>query len=336
MTAVLVAVPAALRGEFFDAAAERALGDAAAALGGGVVWLEGGPALLAPGAAWPRARVLVTTWGQPPLDAGLLDRLPALGLVAHTGATVRPFLTPEVAARGVAVTQAGQGMARSVAEVALAFTLALLHRVLRFDHALHAGAPWAEAEAAPARHEVLGATIGVVGASRTGRANIALLRALGAHVLVSDPYLTAEDAAALGVERAELDDLLRRSRVVVLHAPSLPETRHLVDARRLALLPDGAGLVNTARSWLVDEAALVAELRTGRIDAALDVFDEEPLPAGHPLRSLPNVLLTPHHAAGTVEGRLRQGGIVVDEVARYARGDALRHAVTAEDLERMA
>lgn len=335
MTAVLVAVPPDLRAAFFDDDATAGLRAAAAALGGDVTWLDGGAALLG-ATRWPEARVLVTTWGQPPLDAGLLDRLPALGLVAHTGATVRPFRTPAVAARGIAVTQAGQGMARSVAEVALAFTLALLHRVPRFDHALHAGAPWAAAEAAPPRHEVLGTTIGVVGASRTGRANIALLRALGAHVLVSDPYLTTEDAATLGVEPVALDDLLRRSRVVVLHAPSLPGTHHLIDARRLALLPDGAGLVNTARSWLVDEAALLAELRSGRIDAALDVFDEEPLPVGHPLRGLPNVLLTPHHAAGTVEGRLRQGGIVVDEVARYARGDALRHAVTDEDLERMA
>lgn len=335
MTAVLVAVPPDLRAAFFDAAAEAGLRAAAAALGGHVAWLDGGAALL-DATRWPQARVLVTTWGQPPLDADLLDRLPALGLVAHTGATVRPFRTPAVAARGIAVTQAGQGMARSVAEVALTFTLALLHRVPRFDHALHAGAPWAAAEAAPPRHEVLGTTIGVVGASRTGRANIALLRALGAHVLVSDPYLTTGDAATLGVEPVALDDLLRRSRVVVLHAPSLPATRHLIDARRLALLPDGAGLVNTARSWLVDEAALLAELRTGRIDAALDVFDEEPLPGDHPLRGLPNVLLTPHHAAGTVEGRLRQGGIVADEVARYARGDALRHAVTDEDLERMA
>jgi phosphoglycerate dehydrogenase-like enzyme len=124
--------------------------------------------------------------------------------------------------------------------------------------------------------------------------------------------------------------------VVALHAPSLPETHHLIDARRLALLPDGAGLVNTARSWLVDEAALLAEVRTGRIDAALDVFDDEPLPTDHPLRGLPNVLLTPHHAAGTVEGRLRQGGIVVDEVERLLRGEGLRHAVTAADLERMA
>lgn len=331
---VLVAVPVALRAELFTEASAQRLAEAAASLGGGVAWLDGGQALA--DGTWPAARVLVTSWGQSPLDDALLARLPALTLVAHTGASVRPFVTDASFARGVAVTQAGQGMARSVAEVALTFTLALLHRVSRFDHALRTGVDWADAEAAPPRHEILGTTIGVVGASRTGRAYVELVRALGAHVLVHDPYLGADAAAALGVGLATVDDLLRRSRVVALHAPSLPETHHLIDARRLRLLPDGAGLVNTARSWLVDEAALVAELRTGRIDAALDVFDEEPLPTDHPLRTLPNVLLTPHHAAGTVEGRLRQGDIVVDEVARFAHGVPLLHGTTAADLERMA
>jgi len=351
-------VPEALRGEFFDAEGLDRLAAVAGQLRGGVAWLDGGFALDGGGAvvtggpgsegggalgaaapsdpapSWPAVRALVTSWGQPPLTAAVLDRLPSLEVVAHVGATVRPFVTPELYARGITVTQAGQAMARPVAEVALTFTLALLHQVPRFDHALTAGAPWQRAEDAPPRHELLDSTIGVVGASRTGRAFIALLTALGARVLVADPYLT--DAEALGVEAVELDELFRRSRVVVLHAPSLPETHHLVDARRLALMPDGAGLVNTARSWLVDEDALVAELRTGRIDAALDVFDAEPLPVDHPLRALPNVLLTPHHAAGTVEGRLRQGRIVLDELARSARGEPLEHTVTPSDLERVA
>jgi phosphoglycerate dehydrogenase-like enzyme len=336
-TTVLAAVPVALREDLFTEESVARLAAAAEALGGSVGWLDGGAALLADGAGpWPEVEVLITSWGQPPLDDALLDRLPRLRLAAHIGATVRPFVTPASFARGVRVTQAGQAMARPVAEVALAFTLALLHRVPRFDHALRTGEPWEKAEAAPPRHEILGAPVGVVGASRTGRAHLDLLRAVGARVLVTDPFLTDAEARDLGAELLPLDDLLAASRVVALHAPSLPETHHLIDARRLALLPDGAGLVNTARSWLVDEAALLAEVRAGRIDAALDVFDAEPLPVDHPLRALPNVLLTPHHAAGTVEGRLRQGGIVADEVGRLVRGEELRHAVTAADLERMA
>ncbi|RGC65290.1 D-3-phosphoglycerate dehydrogenase [Micromonospora sp. MW-13] len=328
----VVSVPPALRAQFFPgpvgerlaATVDCHLVDSHDALTGGA---------LAPVLA--RAEVLVTSWGVPRLDAALLDRAPALRLVAHTGATVKPFVTDEVFARGVAVTQAGQGMARSVAEVALAFTLALLHRVPRFDHALHLGVDWYVAEQAPPRHEILGCPIGVVGASRTGRAYLELVRALGAEVAVADPTLTPADAAALGARLVSLDELLAGSRIVALHAPTLPETRHLIGARELALLPDGAGLVNTARSWLVDEAALVAELATRRIDAALDVFDDEPLPERHPLRGLPNALLTPHQAAATVQGRRRQGEIVVDEIARYAAGRPLAHAVTPDLLARM-
>ncbi|MFG1954037.1 hydroxyacid dehydrogenase [Micromonospora sp. NPDC048830] len=280
--------------------------------------------------------VLVTSWGAVPLDSRVLDHAPALRLVAHSASSVKSFLTSDVFARGIRVTQAGQAMAAPVAEVALTFTLSLLHRVHRFDHALRRGDPWNEAQEAPVRHELAASRIGVVGASRTGVAYIRMLRALGADVVVYDPFLSADAARELGVRRMDLDPLLRGSQVVALHAPSLPETRHMIGARELALMPDGAGLVNTARSWLVDEAALLTELTSGRLDAALDVFDDEPLPVDSPLRRLANVLLTPHQAAGTIESRQRLGDIVVDEIERFAQGRPLEHEVDAAALTRMA
>lgn len=286
-------------------------------------------------AALPAADVLVTSWGVPRLREELLATAPRLRLVAHTGATVKPFVTDAVFGRGIQVTQAGAGMARSVAEVALGFTFALLHQFPRLDRALRSGVPWEVARQAPPRHEILGCPVGVVGASRTGRAYLELVTALGADVSVYDPFLSDVDAAALGVRRLGLPELMAGSRIVAVHAPVLPETHHLVGAAELASLPDGAGLVNTARSWLVDTAALVAELRTGRIQAALDVYDDEPLPVGDPLRGFDNVMLTPHLAAGTVECRRRQGQIVVDEIRRFLAGAALEHSVTPELLERM-
>ncbi|UAJ81057.1 hydroxyacid dehydrogenase [Leifsonia sp. ZF2019] len=332
---LLVAVPVARRAEFFDAGDAGRLADAAARLGGELVFAES----LADAAAevdLAAVRVLVVSWGVPALDAARLDTLPRLELVAHCGASIRPFATPELFRRGVLVTQAGAAMARSVAEVSLAFTLALLHRIPRFDHALHAGSEWTEAEAAPPQHELLDAPIGVVGASRTGRAYLELLVALGARPLLADPTVDAAEARRLGAALVPLDVLLANSRIVALHAPSLPETHRMIGARELALMPTGAGLVNTARSWLVDEDALLAELGSGRIDAALDVFDDEPLPVDSPFRALPNALLVPHKAAGTREGRLRQGAVVVSEVARHAAGRPLEHVVTEQDLERMA
>jgi phosphoglycerate dehydrogenase-like enzyme len=284
-------------------------------------------------AALPGTDVLITSWGATPLTAAVLDHADRLRLVAHSASSVKHFVTDEVFRRGVRITQAGQAMAEPVAEVSLAFTLSLLHRIQRFDHAMRGGA-WRDA--VPAQHGLTASRIGVVGASRTGVEYIRMLVALrAASVVVYDPYLTDERAAELGVRRTSLDDLLRTSRVVALHAPTLPETHHLIGTRELALMPDGASLVNTARSWLVDTAALLDELRTGRIDAALDVFDEEPLPPDDPLRTLPNVLLTPHQAAATVECYFGMGEITVAEIERHATGRALQYELTEAALTRM-
>ncbi|MFE5242690.1 MULTISPECIES: hydroxyacid dehydrogenase [unclassified Streptomyces] len=327
---VVVAVPPALRAQFFTAGVWRELERAAE-----LTVLDDHSDRAAVAAALPGARALILSWRAPRVDAGLLRAADRLELVAHTGSAVAPYVTEEVFRRGILVTQAGDEMARPVAEVALAFTLSLLHRVHRFDHALRGGATWAEASEAPPRHEIHGSDIGVIGASRTGRAYIAMVRAMGARVAVTDPYLSEADARALGVESVPLDTLLSRSRIVAVHAPVTEETHRMIGARQLALMPDGAGLVNTARSWLVDEDALLAEVRSGRLDAAIDVFDAEPLPVDHPLRTLPNVLLTPHQAAGSVECRQRLGASAADEVLRLLAGRPPAHAVTVDALTRL-
>lgn len=330
---VVAAVPEALSAEFFSAADLDRVHRAAAAAGGRFVRAESLDDLDPAGLR--EARVVITSWGAPPFDPALLARLPALELVAHTGASVKAFVTDDLFDRGVAVTQAGDAMARPVAEVSLAFTLALLHRLPELSHGLRAGG-WYDADAVGTQHEILGAPIAVIGASRTGRAYLPLIAALGAEPLLVDPTLDPAEAAALGAELLPLDEALRRARIVAVHAPTLPETHHLIGRRELALLPDGAGLVNTARSWLVDEAALIDEVRAGRLSAAVDVFDEEPFEAGHPFRTLPGVLATPHRAAGTHEGRRRQGRIVADEVEAFLGGRPLAHTIDRARLASMA
>jgi len=140
----------------------------------------------------------------------------------------------------------------------------------------------------------------------------------------------------LGVRKVGLAELLTHCPVVSLQAPSTQETYHMIGARELSLLQDGAILINTARSWLVDQEALLAELQSGRIQAALDVFDQEPLPVDHPFRQLDNVFLTPHVAAATFQARQRQGQIVVEEVRRFFSGQPLQYQVTLEKLAIMA
>jgi len=175
----------------------------------------------------------------------------------------------------------------------------------------------------------------VVGASRTGRTFIRQVQALGARVTLHDPYVSSEEAHSLGVELADLDTVLSSSRAVVLHAPATPRTKHMIGARELALMTPGTALINTARSWLVDSDALLSELKTGRIVAALDVYDAEPLPMTSELRSLPNVVLTPHTAGNTEESRRRAGGIILSEIGRYLAGRPLEHEICDTDLETM-
>ncbi|MGJ3191594.1 hydroxyacid dehydrogenase [Paenarthrobacter sp. FR1] len=277
--------------------------------------------------------VFITAWGFPRLDAEHLAVAPNLKCVVHAASSLHALVSEDFWAAGIPISQAGAAMAPAVAELSLTFTLNLLRRVHQLDHSLRSGANWEDARNVSRAREISGARIGVVGASRTGRRYIEACRALGAKVAVFDPYIPTGDP--LAASSATLDDLMAHSDVVAVHAPATPETAGLIGAAELALLPDGAAFVNTARSTIVDMEALYKEVHSGRIDAALDVFDEEPLPAGDPWRSLPNVLLTPHLGGATVDSRRRAGGIVVDELRRFIGGQPMEHALTRADLERM-
>src|SRR5699024_7577905 len=170
-----------------------------------------------------------------------------------------------------------------------------------------------------------GRTVGIVGASTTGRLTVELLGTMDVDVLVYDPYLTEADARRLGVQRVSLMKLMTQAGVVSVHAPELPQTRHMIGAAELAALADGATLINTARRSVVDTTALVAEVQTGRISAHLDVTDPEPLPPDHPLWDLPNVLLTPHIAGSMGNELHRLGNAAVAEVERVASGASPLH-----------
>jgi phosphoglycerate dehydrogenase-like enzyme len=175
-----------------------------------------------------------------------------------------------------------------------------------------------------------------VGFGRIGRAFARLVKPLGVQLFVADPYCSAESVTEHDGELVELDQLLSSCAVVVLAAGLTPETRNLLDAQRLALLPKGAYLINVARGGLIDMEALLGELRAGRITVALDVTDPlEPLPPGHELCLLPNVLLTPHIAAGGIEMRRDIGTLAVEEVVRFFRGERPQNVVTRDMLATM-
>jgi phosphoglycerate dehydrogenase-like enzyme len=281
--------------------------------------------------------ILVTGWGVPRIDAEALQLMPKLRLIAHAAGSVKYFIADEVFQRGVLVTSAVTANAVPVAEYTVATIIYANKRAITFRDL------YARERKDLRTHPLMasdlgnyGKTVGIIGASRIGLKTIELLQHFDMEVLLTDPYATPEQAAALGVELVGLDELMSRSDVASLHAPSLPSTKHMIDSRRLALLRDGATFINTARGALVDQEALVRELVSGRIRAAIDVTEPEVLPADSPLYDLPNVLLTPHVAGSVGAERERLGTLVVNEVERFVRGERLKHAVEYATLDRMA
>jgi phosphoglycerate dehydrogenase-like enzyme len=258
--------------------------------------------------------VLVTSWGAPAVDAAALAAMPRLRAVVHAAGSVKHLLCPEVWERGVRVTSGAAINARPVAEFALGAVLWSTKNVLLLTERFRAERTAPDLTTDNTIAGNYRSTVGVLGASATGRSLVELLAPLDLDVLVSDPTLAADDAATLGAELVPLDELFARSRVLTVHAPLLPQTRHLVDARLLALMPDGATLVNTARGGVVDHDALRAELVSGRLQAVLDVTEPEPLPHDDPMWGLPNVTLTPHIAGSQGAELLRLGRAAVDEV----------------------
>ncbi|PZF82650.1 hydroxyacid dehydrogenase [Jiangella anatolica] len=283
-------------------------------------------------AALARADVLLTSWGSPPLDEDVLAGAPRLRAVLHAAGSVKHHVTDACWDRGLTVTTAAAANAVPVAEYTLAAILSAGKRVPQFAAGLRARPgdwSWRDEVGAASNYRRV---IGVVGFSRIGRRVAELLRPFDLTVLVADPYADPVAVAAAGADLVELDDLLARADVVTLHAPSLPETRHLIDARRCALMSDGATLINTARGALVDHAALTAECERGRLSAVLDVTEPEPLPPDSPLYRLPNVVLTPHVAGALGTECRRLAALALDELERFAAGQPPQHAVRRDDL----
>src|ERR1041384_6326484 len=270
------------------------------------------------------ADVLMTTWHSPFITADMLG--PHVKLIAHCGGEVKSRVAEEVF-ESVTITNAADPMARGVAEMALAFMLTLVRRIPDYATEMRNGVTRTN-EYVSEGETMSGRRIGIVGFGRIGRAFAELLQPFGVEILVSDPYAKADSV--------QLDEVVSSCSVLVLCAALTPETRGMFDRRRLSLLRDGAYLINVARGGLIDMEALLNELRSGRITAALDVTDPlEPLPADHELRKLPNVILTPHIAAGGIEMRREIGTIAVEEVIRFAKGQPPLNRVTVEMLATM-
>ena len=281
------------------------------------------------------ARACVTSWGCQPMTREILDAAPELGIMVHAAGSVLHMVADALWERGITVTSGMAMIAVNVAEAAVGCLILGLRNMWGLSRVTRSGGWQGGPECAKIR-SLNRATIGVISAGNVGRKVLEYLRAFEVkETLLYDPYWTAEEVAKLGAIKVSLEELLRRSDAVTVHAPALPATHHMLGVKELGMMKDDAVLVNTSRGRNIDERALIAELEKGRLFAFLDVTDPEPPAVDSKLRTLPNVVLTPHRADGCGPNP-RIGDHAVEELRRFLAGEPPLYGVRREMLDRIA
>lgn len=279
------------------------------------------------------ADAVITHWGCPKIDASALDACARLKVIAHAAGSVAGVCSDAVFERGVTVLSANEVMSRYVAEAILGHLIAGLRGCRELDARMRAGEEWPKTERPS--ESLFGAKLGFVGLGMVGRALLKLLAPFNPEVIVYDPYIPGDALSAYKFARRAdtLEDALRDTDAVSVHASKTRDTYHMLNGRALALLKDGALLVNCARGAVIDEAALVKELTGGRIRAALDVYETEPLPALSALRRLDNAMLQPHTAGSPSRWHMTEA--IIDDLERIDRGEAPRYQITYNQYKLM-
>jgi phosphoglycerate dehydrogenase-like enzyme len=254
------------------------------------------------------AQAIITGWGTMRITQPLIAGAPRLKLIAHSAGTVKSLVDDSVYERGMMVT-----LLKQIPWISTAYAAGDLEEVRKRRAVVR---------------ELMDIDVGIIAASRVGREVINLLRAYPrVNIKCYDPHLSQEAADKLGVTLVSLQDVCR-CEVVSVHAPNIPETHRMFNARTLALLPDHCVFINTSRGALVDEEALVNELKRRPLYACLDVTDPEPPKPNSPLRTAPNLILTPHIAGAIQQACKDMGQLAIEETMRFFTGEKLLHEVT--------
>ncbi|MEO6908196.1 MAG: hydroxyacid dehydrogenase [Abditibacteriaceae bacterium] len=278
----------------------------------------------------PQSEALITGWDSPPLTDTMLDAAPSLKVLIHSAGSIKALVPPSIWHRDIRVATCNDALAVGVAETTLGCIITGLKGVFPARDWTTKG-HWQDPKLGTNRvlvRELFDVTIGIIGASKVGRHVIRLLQSFETNIVVADPFLSEDAAKSLGVTRVSLEELVACSDVISLHAPVLPSTRKMLKRQHFQSMKNDAIFINTARGALLDEAALVDELKTGRIFAFIDVTDPEPPAADHPFRSLPNVALTPHISGHLSNGVFRQGRSAVEQLLEYSAGKTMHGEVT--------
>lgn len=275
--------------------------------------------------------ILITGWTSIPLDQEILDAAPALKFVLHSAGSIKHLETAEMWQRGIRVTSAANVNGIPVAEFLLGQILMCFKDVFAYQKRFREGgrAAWTQDGANIAGY--YGSTVGIIGMGNVGKHLLKLLGAFEFKKLVHSFYPFEKQAKEAGARLVKIDEIMRKSDAVVLLAPNIPQNKHMIDARRFALMKDGAFFLNSGRGALVDENALIKALQSGRINACIDVSDPvEPPAEGSPLYNLPNCVITPHIAGAVHNECHRLGNQVLKELRRYLSGAPFENEITEE------
>jgi Lactate dehydrogenase and related dehydrogenases len=265
------------------------------------------------------------------VDSPLLDTAPDLLVVSNMATGFDNIDVSAAIARGVLVTRTPGVLSETTADFAFALLLAAARRVVEGDRFVREGRWKTWGPETLLGQDVYGATLGIVGLGGIGREVAKRARGFGMRILYTGPSRKPDAERELGVEFRALDELLRESDFVSLHAPLTPETKHLINARTLRLMKPTAMLVNTGRGPLVDQAALYEALRSGVIAAAaLDVTEPEPMSPDDLLLTFPNVIVTPHIASASVATRSRMALLAAENLLTALRGEIPEHTVNPD------
>ena len=281
------------------------------------------------------AGAAITSWGSVRLEKPILDAAPDLKIVAHAAGSVKGIVSDELVRRGIRITSAAAALGVGVAEYTLGAMLMMGKRLKEQMRSVESGG-WGS-PAAARMLEMFRASVGIVGAGFVGRNLVRLLKNFELEsISVYDPYLASDKASELGVRKASLEDLFAGSDYICICAPSTAETRGMISRKLIQSIRDDAVFVNAARGAIVDEAALADELKTGRFLALIDVTEPEPPRPDHPLRNLPNVIMTPHMAGAVTRNVKRNGLFAAREIINFVDGKPLNFPVDLSSLDKIA
>lgn len=280
--------------------------------------------------------VYVTTWSCPRLDNEILKYAPNIKLLCHLCGTVVPVVSEEMWQKGIRVISGNDYFAESVAEGTIAYILTSLREIPRYSYNLKVKKQWKNA--ADSTNGLLGKTVGIVSYGAIAKHLVRMLQVFKVKIKIYDiAPIPEEDKIKYGIEQVSLEELFATSDVVSVHTPYNDKTYHLIDKKLLSLIKDGGLFVNTSRGPVIDQAALVEELNTGRFSAVLDVYEKEPPEKDDPLYDCPNLIMIPHMGGPTTNLRqLITHDLLIEAKEFIDNVNELKHEITKAKAEQMS